>query len=166
MARQQTFLLALRKQIGPATVFNAPALFDAAKGFTWTDLPREALPALGDLFDKAAHASVKQLRIVPTRYSTILTPGEVIRIRADIAALLGVPPPPTPSPTPTAVPTAVPTDTPIPTPTVIGLGKRLRLAVSKGRLEAFSDGVIAIIITIMVLELRPPDGTTLESLAR
>jgi len=36
--------------------------------------------------------------------------------------------------------------------------------VSKGRLEAFSDGVIAIIITIMVLELRPPAGTTLESL--
>ncbi|MBI2777962.1 MAG: DUF1211 domain-containing protein [Chloroflexi bacterium] len=35
---------------------------------------------------------------------------------------------------------------------------------SKGRIEAFSDGVIAIIITIMVLELRPPDGTTLESL--
>jgi uncharacterized membrane protein len=29
--------------------------------------------------------------------------------------------------------------------------------VSKGRLEAFSDGVIAIIITIMVLELRPPE---------
>ena len=28
--------------------------------------------------------------------------------------------------------------------------------VSKARLEAFSDGVIAIIITIMVLELRPP----------
>lgn len=28
----------------------------------------------------------------------------------------------------------------------------------KGRLTAFSDGVIAIIITIMVLELRPPHG--------
>jgi uncharacterized membrane protein len=35
---------------------------------------------------------------------------------------------------------------------------------TKDRLEAFSDGVIAIIITIMVLELRPPHGTDLESL--
>ena len=33
-----------------------------------------------------------------------------------------------------------------------------------GRLEAFSDGVIAIIITIMVLELRPPHGTDFASL--
>jgi uncharacterized membrane protein len=30
---------------------------------------------------------------------------------------------------------------------------------SKGRLEAFSDGVIAILITIMVLELKVPSGT-------
>jgi len=29
----------------------------------------------------------------------------------------------------------------------------------KGRLEAFSDGVIAIIITIMVLEMKVPHGT-------
>lgn len=34
----------------------------------------------------------------------------------------------------------------------------------KGRLEAFSDGVIAIIITIMVLEMKPPHGVDLESL--
>ena len=33
-----------------------------------------------------------------------------------------------------------------------------------GRLEAFSDGVVAIIITIMVLELRVPHGTDLASL--
>ena len=35
----------------------------------------------------------------------------------------------------------------------------------KGRLEAFSDGVIAIIITIMVLELRVPTGTDVTALA-
>ncbi|HEX3149207.1 MAG TPA: TMEM175 family protein [Gemmataceae bacterium] len=35
---------------------------------------------------------------------------------------------------------------------------------SKGRLEAFSDGVIAIIITIMVLELKAPRLPTLEAL--
>ena len=34
----------------------------------------------------------------------------------------------------------------------------------KGRVEAFSDGVIAIIITIMVLELRPPHGVQLADL--
>jgi uncharacterized membrane protein len=33
-----------------------------------------------------------------------------------------------------------------------------------GRLEAFSDGVLAIIITIMVLELRIPDQPTLDAL--
>ena len=35
---------------------------------------------------------------------------------------------------------------------------------NKSRLEAFSDGVLAIIITIMVLELRIPEGETLETL--
>lgn len=35
---------------------------------------------------------------------------------------------------------------------------------TKGRLEAFSDGVIAIIITIMVLELKVPRGASLASL--
>jgi uncharacterized membrane protein len=36
---------------------------------------------------------------------------------------------------------------------------------TRNRLEAFSDGVIAIIITIMVLELRPPAGTNWADLA-
>ena len=35
---------------------------------------------------------------------------------------------------------------------------------TKGRMEAFSDGVIAIIITIMVLELKVPHGADLAAL--
>ncbi|MDR3395087.1 MAG: TMEM175 family protein, partial [Parasulfuritortus sp.] len=34
----------------------------------------------------------------------------------------------------------------------------------KNRLEAFSDGVLAIIITIMVLEMKVPHGDSLEAL--
>lgn len=35
---------------------------------------------------------------------------------------------------------------------------------NKGRLEAFSDGVLAVIITIMVLEMKPPPGPSLDVL--
>jgi uncharacterized membrane protein len=35
---------------------------------------------------------------------------------------------------------------------------------TKGRMEAFSDGVFAVIITIMVLEMKPPQGIGLAAL--
>jgi len=35
----------------------------------------------------------------------------------------------------------------------------------RDRLTAFTDGVLAIIVTIMVLELRPPEGATFHDLA-
>ena len=38
------------------------------------------------------------------------------------------------------------------------------MAFGKSRMEAFSDGVIAIIITIMVLEMKVPHGDSIESL--
>ncbi|MEO6958005.1 MAG: TMEM175 family protein [Antricoccus sp.] len=38
--------------------------------------------------------------------------------------------------------------------------------IKKNRLEAFSDGVLAIIITIMVLELRVPESATWQGLAQ
>ena len=53
--------------------------------------------------------------------------------------------------------------TPRPLP-VLPLDTTIR-PMHKARLEAFSDGVIAIIITIMVLELKVPHGTTLSDLA-
>jgi LCP family protein required for cell wall assembly len=119
MARQQTLLLALRDQLSPVSILGAPGLVDAARGFVWTDIARESLPALVEVFSRAQTASVKQLRIVPSKYPAHLTPAWVTRIQADIATLLGtVPPPPDdyPGATPTPSPTPTPTPTPSPTP--------------------------------------------------
>src|SRR5665213_396579 len=38
------------------------------------------------------------------------------------------------------------------------------MKMSKGRMEAFSDGVLAVLITIMVLEMKSPHGTSLAAL--
>jgi LCP family protein required for cell wall assembly len=121
MARQQTLLLAIREDIGPKTILRAPDLFNAAKGFVWTDLPRSSLPNLVSLFGKASDATVKHLRIVPPTYPSWLTPMGIHKIQVAIAKLLGtpIPPapttPPSPSATPTAGPTTGPTSTPSPT---------------------------------------------------
>ena len=104
MARQQTLLLAIRDELGPAMILTAPDLFAAAKRTAWTDLPRDSLPALVELFGKAANSSVKHLRIVPPTYPTWLTTASIARIQADIAKLLGTVPPPTPSPSPSPSP--------------------------------------------------------------
>ncbi len=115
MQRQQTLLLAIRGQIGPSTILHAPDLFNAAKGFTWTDLPRDSLPNLVELFGKADNASVRNLRIVPPTYPEWLTPAGITKIQHDIAALLGVAPPPSPTPSPGSTP--APSQSPAPTDT-------------------------------------------------
>jgi LCP family protein required for cell wall assembly len=118
MARQQTMILALRAQLGATTILQAPELFGAAKRAAWTDLPRESLPALVELFARASSAPVRQLRIVPSKYPSWLTASEIARIRQDVANLLGPVPSPTPtpesSPTPAPSPTAEPSLTPTP----------------------------------------------------
>ena len=124
MSRQQTLLLAIRENIGPKTILNAPDLFNAAKGFVWTDLPRSSLPNLVTLFGRASDASVKHLRIVPPTYPAWLTSTGIHKIQVAIAKLLGTPLPPSPSPsagpstgpTPTAAPSGSPAPTPEPTP--------------------------------------------------
>jgi LCP family protein required for cell wall assembly len=113
MARQQTLLVAIRDDIGPKTILNAPELFRSAKGFAWTDLPRESLPNLVTLFGKASSSSVKSLRIVPPKYPSWLTPSIVKQIHKNIAELLGLPwPPPSPSPSPSPGPSIAPSVAP------------------------------------------------------
>jgi LCP family protein required for cell wall assembly len=112
MARQQTLLTAIRDDIGPKTVLNAPELFRAAKGFVWTDLPRDSLPNLVTLFGEARHASINSLRIVPPKYPSWLTHSIITKIRKNIGDLVGVPwspPAPPPSPTPSPAPSVAPT---------------------------------------------------------
>jgi polyisoprenyl-teichoic acid--peptidoglycan teichoic acid transferase len=125
MVRQQNLLLAIRDDIGPKTILDAPALFKAAKGFAWTDLPRSSLPNLVTLFGKAADASVKNLRIVPPKYPAWLTPSIVNKVRKNVADLVGMPPPtpepppatPAPSSPPASAPTAAePGPSPSPAP--------------------------------------------------
>ena len=131
MHRQQILLEAIRAQLGPSQILNAPALFGAAKGTAWTDLPRESLPALVELFGRASDVKVKHLRIVPPRYPSFMTAAWITRVRKDVAALLPgtaaparsnypkpvATPRPTPKPTPkpTTAPTPKPTGTPAPT---------------------------------------------------
>ena len=116
MQRQQTLLLAIRNDIGPSTILDAPALAGAAKGYVWTDLPRDSLPNLVELFGKAAGASVKNLRIVPPTYPEVLTPAIVTKVQVAIAKLLGTVPPPTPTPIPSPSPVGSPVPSPSPAP--------------------------------------------------
>ncbi len=118
MQRQQILLEAIRKNLGPETILSAPALFGAAKGTAWTDLPRESLPALVELFGKAADAKVKHLRIVPGRYPSWMTAAWITQIRKDVAALLPGTAKPARSryPLPVATPRPTPRPTPKPTP--------------------------------------------------
>ena len=118
MVRQQTVLLAIRDELGFDTILNAPALFDAAKRTAWTDLPRESLPNLVELFGKAQSASVKQLRVVPPTYPSWMTQSELAKIRQAVGSILGPLPSPTPSPSPSdsPAPSPSPSDTPAPSP--------------------------------------------------
>jgi LCP family protein required for cell wall assembly len=120
MYRQQLLLKAIRAQIGPTTILQAPDLANAAAGFVWTDISREALPSLVELFGRAQSENVCQLLVRAGNFTDALTPKSIVRIQGEIAHLLdpgrcAVLPAPTPSPKPTASLLASPSASPPPT---------------------------------------------------
>jgi len=98
MRRQQALLLAIRDQLGAASILNAPALAAAAKGFVWTDLPRNSLPNLVDLFSRAATAQVRLYRFAPSAYPAYLNAATIAKIRGVIANAFPAVPSASPSP--------------------------------------------------------------------
>ena len=106
MRRQQALLLSIRDQLGAATILNAPALAAAAKGYVWTDLPRNSLPNLVDLFSRAATAPVRLFRFAPSAYPAYLNAATIAKIRSVIANAL--PAVTSPSPSPSGVPSVSP----------------------------------------------------------
>lgn len=104
MRRQQALLLAIRDQLGAATILNAPGLASAAKGYVWTDLPRSSLPNLVDLFSRASTAPVRLYRFAPSAYPAYLTPATIAKIRSTIANAFPALVSPSPSPTESSSP--------------------------------------------------------------
>lgn len=98
MRRQQALLLAIRDQLGAATILSAPALATAAKGYVWTDLPRSSLPNLVDLFSRTATAQVRLYRFAPSAYPAYLDAATIAKIRGVIANAFPAVPSPSPSP--------------------------------------------------------------------
>jgi LCP family protein required for cell wall assembly len=112
MRRQQALLLAIRDQLGAATILNAPALASAAKGYVWTDLPRNSLPNLVDLFSRAASAPVHLYRFAPSAYPAYLSDATIAKIRMVIAHAFPAVPAPSPTSSPSADPSVSPTASP------------------------------------------------------
>jgi LCP family protein required for cell wall assembly len=106
MRRQQALLLSIRDQLGAATILNAPGLAAAAKGYVWTDLPRNSLPNLVDLFSRAATAPVRLFRFAPSAYPAYLNAATIAKIRSVIANAF--PAVTSPSPSPSGVPSVSP----------------------------------------------------------
>jgi LCP family protein required for cell wall assembly len=124
MRRQQALLLAIRDQLGAATILNAPAFAAAAKGYVWTDLPRSSLPNLVDLFSRAATARVRLYRFAPSAYPAYLNAATIAKIRRAIANAFPAVTSPSPSPSdspsmsPDVSPSSSPSDSPSTSPDV------------------------------------------------
>jgi LCP family protein required for cell wall assembly len=89
MARQQRFLAAVAKALGPSAILNAPAIAAAAEGMVWTDLPRASLPSIAEIVALMLETDdLRMLRFVPPKYPQYLTDESISRLRRAIATAL------------------------------------------------------------------------------
>lgn len=99
MARQQAVLAALRSQLKPCRlVSRIPALLDAVKGTSWTDIPVGELPGLLAFAEHVNANKIIKRAFTPPRYSEALTARQVRQIRAEVRDVFGQPDETSPAP--------------------------------------------------------------------
>jgi LCP family protein required for cell wall assembly len=95
MVRQQTVLLALRRQLDPvALVAKVPALLGIARDNLWTTVRREDLRGLAKLASRVDVRRVARVLFAPSRYPSHLDTAEIERIRAFARGIFERPAPP------------------------------------------------------------------------
>jgi LCP family protein required for cell wall assembly len=95
MRRQQTVLLALRREVDPvALVPKAPALLRIARDNLWTTLRRKDLRELARLAATVDVRRVDRVLFVPPAYASHLTDAEIARIRRVTRNIFDGPAPP------------------------------------------------------------------------
>ena len=95
MRRQQTVLLALRREVDPvALVPKVPALLKIARDNLWTTLRRQDLRDLARLAARVDVRRVARVLFVPPRYRAHLTDAEIARIQHVARSIFDEPAPP------------------------------------------------------------------------
>ncbi len=92
MRRQQTVLLALRRQVDPVALLpKVPALLRIAEDNLWTTLKRQDLRDLARLAARVDVRRVYRVLFAPSRYPSHLTEAEIAQIRHVTRTIFGQP---------------------------------------------------------------------------
>ena len=94
MRRQQTVLLALRRQVDPvALIPKVPALLKVARDTLWTTIHRGDVRGLAQLAARVDPRRVARVLFVPSRYPERLDTAEIRQIRQRVRTIFDGPPP-------------------------------------------------------------------------
>jgi LCP family protein required for cell wall assembly len=94
MRRQQTVLLALRREIDPvALIPKVPALLKVARDTLWTTIRRADVRGLAQLATRVDPRRVARVLFVPSRYPERLDTNEIRQIRIRVRTIFDGPPP-------------------------------------------------------------------------